>query len=222
MAEAKKQQGRKPVHLVSAGRKPSGRQAVWNAIRAFRDGFTIRTVSLATGVHRDTVKTYVHALLAAGYIAPDPDEATDVAQVSRGYTLVKDVGVDAPRLTRDGKPVTQGAGREQMWRTMRMIRGDFSWRDLAIAASTAEVPVSEADALDYCANLAKAGYLAVVAKGKGVGAGLGKGGTGIPTRYRFIPAKYTGPKPPMVQRVQSIFDPNLGRIVWTAEVRHDD
>lgn len=218
-AEAKKHPGRKPVHLISAGRKPGGRQAIWAAIRANRDGFTVISLAKATKTHRDTVRSYIMGLLAGGYIMVGTTDGPIPVAVFR---LVNDVGVDAPRVTKDGKPVTQGAGREQMWRTMRMIHGDFSWRDLAIAASTAAVSVSEEDAKDYCANLAKAGYLIVAAKGKAIGGGLGKGGTGIPTRYRFVPAKYTGPKPPMVQRVSSVFDPNLGKIVWTAEVRHDD
>ncbi|BAE49252.1 hypothetical protein [Paramagnetospirillum magneticum] len=210
--------GRKPVHLVAAGGKPQGRQGIWEAIRAARESFTLPGLVAATDIHRDTVRSYLRGLEAAGYIvALDRPNFADGA--TKVYQLVRDVGVEAPRVTRDGKPVTQGAAQEQMWRTMKMIRGDFSWRDLAIAAATAETPVAEEAAKDYCANLAKAGYLAVVTVGKGV-VGAGKAG-GVPTRYRFNRAKNTGPKPPMVQRVNSVFDPNLRRVVWIEEVRHD-
>lgn len=29
-----------------------------------------------------------------------------------------------------------------------------------------------------------------------------------------IAARYSGPKAPQVQRVQQVFDPNLGKVVW--------
>jgi hypothetical protein len=102
-----------------------------------------------------------------------------------------------------------------MWRTMRMLNGDWSWRDLAIAASTETQPVSETDARDYCATLAKAGYLVPVTRGKGVG-------TGLPPRYRFAPARNSGPRPPMIQRLCTLFDPNLGTVVWQDSPRDDD
>lgn len=208
-----RRRGRKPAHLAAAGGKPQGRQGIWEAIRAQRDGFTIASLGAATDIHRDTIRTYVRGLHAAGYVeVPAP--------IAPFYRLVRDVGVEAPRVTRDGKPVTQGAAREQMWRTMKMMAADFSWRDLAITASTEAVAVAEEDAKDYCANLAKAGYLMVASPGKGTPSAR-KGG-GMPTRYRFNRSKNTGPKPPMVQRLQSVFDPNLGKIVWTEEARHDD
>lgn len=204
----KKHPGRKPAHLVSSARKPGGRQAVWAAIRRLRDGFTLPALAKGTDIHRDTIRTYLRGLEAAGYIVRDPVEPGR-------FVLVNDIGVEAPRVTRDGKPVTQGIRRENMWRTMRMMRGDFSWRDLTIAASTEEFPVDEEDAKDYCAALAKAGYLVVTVKGKGGGKSV------TPTRWRFNPARFTGPAAPMVQRLQSVFDPNLGKVVWQEDARDE-
>ena len=37
----------------------------------------------------------------------------------------------------------------------------------------------------------------------------------MPTRYRLI--RNTGPRPPMVQRIDAIYDPNLGAVVWTRQ-----
>lgn len=213
---------RKPAHLEQAGPVPTGRRAIWAAIRAHADGFTRSALVRVTGIHRDTVGTYLRGLEAAGYIGRPADLNPPSIPAAPVWRLVKDVGVEAPRVTRDGRPVTQGLAREQMWRTMRMLKGDWSWRDLAIAASTEAQPVSETDARDYCANLAKAGYLVIVARGKGVGSGLGKGGTGLPTRYRFVPARYSGPRPPMIQRLSTVFDPNLGTVVWQESPRDDD
>jgi len=197
---------RKPVHLLAVSKKPTGRQAIWQAIRAHRHGFTVADLARETDIHRDTIKTYVQSLEKGGYLVPQFSIPPD-------WRLERDVGVEAPRVTRDGKPVTQGLAREQMWRTMKILSADFSWRDLAIAASTEAVPVAEKDAKDYCGNLALAGYLLIVTKGKG-----GSKASSIATRYRFNRAKNTGPKPPMVQRMQTVFDPNLGQIVWHPEV----
>ncbi len=204
--------GRKPVHLTVASGKPQGRQAIWSEIRAQREAFGIDSLVAATGIHRDTIRTYLQGLDAAGYIEqlmPSP-EGPPIS-----WRLVKDVGAETPRVTKDGKPVTQGAVTDNMWRTMKMWSGDFSWRDLAIAATTETVTVDESYAKDYCQNLVKAGYLLVAAKGKGIGKGA------VPSRYRFNRTKNTGPRPPMIQRLKSVFDPNLGKIVWQEAPRDE-
>lgn len=197
---------RKPVHLLTTSKKPAGRQGIWQAIRAQRQAFTVSSLAQATDIRRDTIRSYLHCLEAARYIDPLPDEPGT-------YLLLRDVGVEAPRVTKDGRPVTQGLAREQMWRTMKILTSAWSHRDLAIAASTEAVPVAEDDAKDYCRNLTLAGYLMIVVKGKG-----GSGPQVAATRYRFDRTKNTGPRPPMVQRMRTVFDPNLGRIVWHPEV----
>jgi hypothetical protein len=194
---------RKPVHLLAACKKPVGRQAIWQAIRT-RRSFTARALWGDTDIPMATIKSYLKGLAASGHITPRPDFG--------GFALVNDVGVEAPRVTRDGKPVTQGLARENMWRTMKMLGSDFTAAELSIAASTEAVRVSEVDAKDYCRNLALAAYLIVISKGKGTGKGA------VPSRYRFNRARNTGPKAPMVQRMQTVFDPNLGEIVWHPDV----
>jgi len=198
--------GRKPAHLAAIG-KPYGRQAIWDWIRRDRDGFSIASLAIATDIPLSTIKTYLVGLEAAGYIA--------IRRPDNVFVLIRDVGVEAPRVTKDGKPVTQGLAREQMWRCMRMAAGDWSWRDLAVMASTEAMPVSEVDAKDYCGHLARAGYLIVTVKGKGMGKGAN------PSRYRLAPGRNTGPRPPMVQRLKTVFDANLGKVMWQ-EPPHDD
>lgn len=209
----------KPVHLTAAGSKPTGRQAIWEAIRRMRDGFSIVDLNKATSIHRDTIGTYVRGLAAAGYIERFGTELPDsgimgVAAKTQFakivYRLVKDVGIEAPRVTRDGKPVTMGAAQEQMWRTMKIL-SDFTFRDLAISASTETVMVNEEAARDYLGALSVAGYLITVAKG----------GPNRPARYRFNRARNTGPKAPMIQRLKTVFDPNTRKVVWQEEARDE-
>ncbi len=187
----------RPAHLTHKGGKPP-RQRIWEAIRAQREGFTKDSLGAATRIHPDTVHTYLTSLVASGHL-----RAVDAC-----FILEKDVGVEAPRVTKEGQPVTMGRVREQMWRTMKMIKGDFTFRDLAVAASTEEFPVRDTDASDYVKHLSKAGYLRVTRPGR----------PRVPALYRFNPSKNTGPRPPMVQRMKTVYDPNLGRIVWHPEV----
>lgn len=224
-AAAKKvsqERGRKPVDLIaaSANGKLSGRDAIWAEIRKQRELFTLRSLRQALDPHQGnnpgSIDSYLTGLLAGGYIAVI--ERRDVAAQhasglragtqERVFKLLKDAGVDAPRVRKDGTPVTQGRKRENLWRSMRII-GEFNYRELATAATTEEHRINERDAQDYVIHLHKAGYLlqthnAQTAKQL--------------ARYRLIPSKYTGPKPPQVQSIKQVFDPNLGQVVWPLPV----
>ncbi len=100
------------------------------------------------------------------------------------------------------KPVTQGTGTENMWRSMRMM-GQFTPLDIAVHSTTDTVSVTEATARGYCSMLLKAGYLGVVRK-----AVPGK----WPATYRFV--RDTGPLPPQIQRVKQVFDPNIREVTY--------
>ncbi|WP_062785944.1 hypothetical protein [Aquitalea pelogenes] len=204
-------QKRRGAHLEMVGGK-GGRQRVWEAIRANRDGFYLADISRAAKVDLATVRTYVQALERGGFI--QQCNVTVKLAEAKQFAMVKDNGLEAPRLTAEGKPVIQGLVNEAMWRTMRMVR-DFNFHELAALASTTEVSVAPGTARTYLKHLATAGYLIEIDKGHGKGAG------GIPTRYRFNPARNSGPRPPMIQRTKSVYDPNLGQVVWQEEPDYD-
>lgn len=194
--------GRRAAHLAPARRQTerAGREGVWEAIRKL-GRFTVRALENRTRESQTMIRSYVQGLVHAGYVAPEPD--SDAGDRSTTYRLVRDVGVDAPRVREDGTEVTQGRPREQMWRTMKIIN-EFSPRDLAIQASTEECPVAESDAKHYVRYLQRAGYLVMVDPGK----------PGVQARYRFLKSRNTGPKPPIIQRVRQVYDPNLQQVVW--------
>lgn len=205
---------RKPVDLIAAAARPEGRQVIWGAIRTLRHSITVSQIEDVTRIKEATIRTYVRGLERAGYlrkIAHACERATHVPGSFEAavYELINDCGVEAPRVTRNGEQVTQGRAREQMWRTMRVLR-EFSWRELAVQASTEEQQVKPEDARDYIKHLHAAGYLACARPAKPGH----KPGTGTLAQYRLLPSKYTGPQPPMIQRVKQVFDPNLGRVVW--------
>lgn len=196
---------------VDQRRPEEKRQAIWDAIRELGT-FTVSDLYCQCRLSKDSIRDYLNSLHKADYIKRI---AGGGPRTLSTWQLVRDTGIEAPRVRKDGTPVTQGQGREQLWRTMRIL-GEFSARDLAVNASTETCQIAETEAKSYCSFLEKAGYLAIGRKGHGTGNG------GILTRYRFIANRYSGPKPPMVQRIKAVYDPNLCKIVWDSlEGRHD-
>lgn len=190
---------------VSERARLKTRAALWAAMRSLKR-FTPKELRYETRCSRDQVAEYVKSLVASGHLE----------RVAVGlYELVRDTGIEPPRVRRDGTPVTQGLGREQMWRTMKLLR-EFTAVDLAVASSTEETPVEHSSAQEYCQYLALAGYLTLARRGKGLGRG------GVQALYRFVPSRNSGPLPPMIQRVKAVYDPNLETVVWDSEEgRHD-
>lgn len=185
---------RKPVNELSA---METRDALWQIIRNFSGAFSRHDLFREARCSRGQVQEYLLGLTAAGILEKSEEDRTNF------YFLVKDSGIEAPRVRRDGSLVTMGRGREQLWQTMRLLK-EFTVFDLKIQASTEEHPIAESEAKSYCGMLLKADYLAKIA---------GK-------RFRMI--RYTGPKPPMIQRIKSVYDPNTREVVYTEGGTDDD
>lgn len=200
---------RKPVNKLHPD---ESRAAVWTAIRAMKNGdgepipFTVRDMREKTQLETDTIRDYLTGLTNAGYLsrtAPGGGKSQPVL-----FKLLQDCGIEAPRVRKDGTEVTQGKGREQMWRALGILGQKgirFTFRDLCLYASTADCPVAEEDVKHYIRYLAEAGYLLVAEKG----------GPRVAAKYRMPQSKWTGPKPPMIQRVRQLYDPNLKKVVWS-------
>jgi len=204
---------RKPVQFELAGGKGS-RQVAWEAIRKHVGMFTCLEIARKTKINEGTLYTYIQSLenggFLTGHMPPDAPIGT-----KKKWELTSDNGMEAPRLTRDGKPVVQGLATEAMWRSMRII-GDFNFRELAAFASTPDINVAEVAAKAYVAALNAAGYLVVTKP-----AVIGKAAS--LARYRLAPGKNTGPRAPMIQRTKSVYDPNTNTVVWKEqEPNHDD
>lgn len=205
---------RKPAHLEMIGGK-GPRQRVWERIRA-RRGAEFELLDVVVGDEcTATARDYLIGLERAGYLRISRPGAP---RQRKHWSLARDIGAEAPRVRRDGTPVTAGLAQEQMWRTLRMLNGDTNARELAAHASTPAIAVSPLAAGDYLRNLCRASYVECTAAGKGLG--RGRGGTGVQGRYRLI--TNTGPRPPMVCRADSIYDPNLGCTVWIKPVTEED
>ena len=124
-------QSRKPMDKLNGF---DSREAIWSAIRKL-PRFTVRDLQQETTLEISTVRDYVSGLTAAGYLSQEEG----VCPFS--FVLKKNVGVDAPRVRKDGTIVTQGQGRINMWRTMRILR-IINAKDLAVTASTEDCHIS--------------------------------------------------------------------------------
>lgn len=184
--------GRKPSHVVASGQDSSGQAGIWATIRLMRE-FTVQDIEQKTRASRRSVHGYLKSLEASGRLERDK------AVIPHQWKLIRDTGVEVPRLRADGSRVTQGNGTAQMWRVMRTVKF-FTVEELAVTASTAETPVSHLTARSYAYTLAKAGYL------------KRREGEGGVTRFRFV--RDTGPKAPEIQTTKQVFDRNTQEVVW--------
>ena len=174
------------------------RQAIWQAIRKHLGRFAARDIygalpssALCT---RGMVSEYLRGLTIAGYLTASGERH------NRCYQLRRNIGHDAPSITRSGKPSTKGNVTEAIWRTMRILRG-FSLVELRVTASTDDQPVSDASIRAYIRPLVSAGAL-VQTQDK-------------PARYRLLPGYNSGPKPLQIDHLTRITDPNRdSRVIW--------
>ncbi|SEC23155.1 hypothetical protein SAMN05216178_3914 [Pseudomonas saponiphila] len=189
--------GRKPIDLEMHGKK-GNRQRVWEAMRVIRDGFTAYEISRRSLVDDTAVRSYLQSLIKGGFV----EVISGAKFEEQTLHLVRDVGAEAPAITREGKPSKTGKGTEAMWRTLRIL-GEMDADELAEQASIA-VPTTTWTARSYLKWLKRAGYVVEVQAST----------PGKKARYRLAPGKYTGPRPPMIQRIGQVFDPNLGEVVF--------
>ncbi|WP_151720193.1 hypothetical protein [Gemmobacter serpentinus] len=180
---------RKPVDQAGAPR-----DAIWAAVRMIGGAgtaFTVSDIAAQAQAKDKTVRDYLKGLTASGYLHQDN---TVVGFEATRWVLARDIGNEAPRVRADGSPVTQGTITEQLWRGMYMLK-EFTFEDL-IETATVEIPVDTAKA--YCKMLLTTGYLRVLRKAEPT--------SGRIARYRLI--RFNGPKPPQIQRVKRVYDPN--------------
>ncbi|HTD05880.1 hypothetical protein [Undibacterium sp.] len=206
---------RRPAHMEMVGGKGS-RQRAWEAIRQHAGAFSCYQIARKAKVDDRTLYSYLQCLERGGFLEGHKLPGAPIG-TEKTWSLQRDNGVEAPRLNKKGEPVTQGLGNEAIWRSMRII-SDFSAAELAAHASASGVVVKVDTVKTYLLLLRLAGYVQVVAESKSKGIGKGKG----QARYRLAPGKYTGPRPPMIQRTKSVYDPNLAKVVYQEEAINDD
>ena len=194
-------QGRKPIHLEMIGAK-GNRQRIWESLRGRRAGLTYSELAASAEVDVGAVRSYIHALSKAGFVTV----AAAGQFADSTVTLLRDCGCEAPAIKRDGTVSSAGLKTEAIWRSLRIL-GEADAVELTEQVIAAVGKASLDSTLQYIKWLQRAGYLQVTAPALA-------GPNGRRARYRLAHGKYTGPKPPMVQRGKQVFDPNLGEVVY--------
>lgn len=190
---------RKPAQLEMIGGK-SARQRVWEEIcKQNNEVFWLNDVAFKANVDVDTARTYVHSLVKGKYL----EKAAPEGRRKYRYYQVKHNGIEAPRLDRKGNPVKQGQSSECMWRCLRMLGGEIDVTALIAYASASGIDINIRYAKSYVTALKKAGYLHITQPG----------GPNRLERFFLKPAMNTGPRPPQVQRVKTVYDPNLNKVM---------
>jgi hypothetical protein len=184
---------RKPISELAGGQSP--RQRIWANIRKCTGEFTWKDVTPGDVIRR-TAQPYLDSLIAAGYLAL-------ITTAPACYLLVRDNGIEAPRVHKDGSEVTQGCGNEAIWGAISVL-DTFNTQTIADLSGAAPGTVKH-----YCMFLERAGYLTVAIKGKGRGKG------GVTTTYRTIKSRISGPRAPMITRLKAVYDPNMHQVVWS-------
>ncbi|UCZ84430.1 hypothetical protein LGQ10_29650 [Pseudomonas sp. L5B5] len=152
------------------------------------------------------IARYLDALTKAGVVEIVEDDYCKGK--TRLYKLVKDEGAEHPRLNNKGERTYDHLATENIWRSLRILRGNVTVRDVVSAASVGTVSLTATKVRQYLNALSEAGYLAKTPCDRP---------RGIPEFFRLIPNKDTGPRPPEIRQLESlqIYDPNLNRLIYT-------
>lgn len=181
-------------------------QLAWEAMRWLMAGngyFTVAGVMEKSSVKRKTVRSLIEGLERSGHVGRRAERPNGAAALE--YVLLRDNGVEVPRVNRQGEPVRRGLVQEQIWRTLSVMPGDTNQLELAAHASTPQVPVTPKAAESYLRWLVKAGYVQMTKPGYG-------GSHPKLARYRMC--RRSGPKPPVILEFRSVYDPNTGEVVY--------
>ncbi|WNJ89136.1 hypothetical protein [Bosea sp. 685] len=185
---------------------PQGPQHYWKQMVAFtrQGGFTITEIHKASSVRaRSTIKSYVLFCAEQGHIELVGERPTEKNRTA-GIYKVCNLRAEAPVQRRPDFTGERGRRCQQLWTAMRALR-TFTVRDLAIAAATDTVDISEPTARTYVFALSKAGYLVEIGRRKQ---------RGVQAHWKLMPGFNTGPLCPATTKHGTVvFDRNLGRVV---------
>lgn len=178
----------------------TARPAIWAAIRALSCArwWALDDVVTRSRVRPATVRSYLRALERAGYVVREAG-ATFPRPTRSSYRLAIDVGVEAPRVRRDGTRIDRPTAQQRIWAACKAL-GWFSTADMQVATSLQ----ARATVMRYLDHLVRAGYLMTYLCGDRL-------------RYRLVPSRNSGPLAPVIRRGAVVYDPNERRQVWPVE-----
>lgn len=192
--------GRKAILVVTGTKEP--RQRMWESIRVLAPGFSTNDIARRSGQMPREINEYFSALVKAGII--DVIESPS-GKEGRIYSLIKDEGVEHPRLNRKGERVYDHLITENIWRSIRILKGSFTAETVLHTASAGGAAMTIKIVRQYLNALTEAGYFTKTDWDRN-----------SPETYQLVPGKHTGPRPPEIRKLDSlqVYDPNLSKLVF--------
>lgn len=192
--------GRKAILVVTGTKEP--RQRMWESIRVLAPGFSANDIARRSGQMPREINDYFNALVKAGIIGVIESPK---GKGGRVYSLMKDEGAEHPRLNRKGERVYAHLVTENIWRSIRILKGNFTAETVLHTASAGGVAMTISKVRQYLNSLTEAGYFTKTEWERN-----------IPETYQLIPGKYSGPRPPEIRKLDSlqVYDSNLGKLVY--------
>jgi hypothetical protein len=171
---------------------------VMSALQKHHGGFTLRIlVDIVGDEQRKAVRAYLSGLVDENVLTAEASAPVG-GLVTHTYRIINP-GEAPPLRTAD-----KGARQRVLWNAIRSMKM-FREAEIAVAASTEELPIGRDAAGEYIRELVAAGYLAKA------GQDANRFATPI---YRLLPGMNTGPRAPIVMtKARRCFDLNLMRAV---------
>ena len=194
-----------------SGRMMPIRERIWAALRANKDRDLSldeldRIVALPMG---EGALDFLRGLTRAGYLRVRKAPGKRCIPKNM-YRLINDTGVDVPMIKKNGEPSGVGYKTTNIWRTMRILKR-FNYIELTAHASTHKTPLVSSYVRQYMVALHCAGYLKIVKEPENKGKNRGL------TPAVYVLVKDTGAKAPMVQKLKTVYDPNLHKVMYQEE-----
>lgn len=180
------------------------RQQIWDILREQKTVFVSANVLAgATDMSPKNVATLMLGLEKAGYV--EVLKQRDVTgKLVKTWRLLKDCGVDAPRIDRYGQPLPETLS-SVAWRTIKILKS-FGLDELQMHIGMSHT-IARSTLRHYIALLANAGYLQ---------------NTGTANRPYYVLIKNTGGRAPQVWRITEVYDPNTQKMVYKKEYSDDE
>ena len=186
------------------GGKPA-RQRMWEAIRNANGDFVALEIVQQSKCDLHNVYHYLRALTKANFLSANevPSTKRKGDRPTKRYTLLKNTGIEAPRINSKGEQVVAGPKYELLWRTLRISK-TVPTQQLVDHAAAAGLKITPRSVNLYTKALIDAGYIHVT----------GRDGH---RQFTLKPYMNTGPRPPQIQNIKAVYDPNLNKVMHTED-----
>lgn len=186
-------------HEMLGGKPP--RQRMWEAIRTINGTFFAIDIAQLSGCELANVYHYLRSLTKALFVTVEEVATTKRKgdRLSKRYTLIKNTGIEAPRINAKGETVLASPKFEVLWRTLRILNS-VTTNQLVDHAEAAGLTITKRSVNIYTKALLDSGYINVT----------GKEGSRV---FSLKPSMNTGPRPPQLQSIKAVYDPNLNKVM---------